>query len=185
MSVPTMVADWEEENGRCFLLSKRIEGQTLDVAWPNMTTDDKERVARQTAGCILRLRDFQSPQMQSLGGQPIYSGFLFLRVYTPGSPRCYNVAHGPFSSDDELSNEMEKSRDKVPVKARQRLRELMPPAAPFTFTCCDLSNENIVVKDGNFAGINGWDTSGYFPTWWNLLLRRLAFCLRIRSGGSF
>jgi aminoglycoside phosphotransferase (APT) family kinase protein len=83
--------------------------------------------------------------MQSLEGQPLYSAFIF--------PIGYGVPHGPLSSSDELWNEMDKAQEEVPMKARQRLRERMPPAAPFTFTHGDLTNVNIIVKEGNLAGI--------------------------------
>jgi aminoglycoside phosphotransferase (APT) family kinase protein len=156
--VPTIIDDWEEENGRYFLLTRRIQGQSLDTAWPTMTKADKERVARQVADYLLQLRKLQSPQMQSLEGQPIYSAFLF--------PNGYGLPHGPLSSDDELWNEMDKSLERVPMKARQRLRERMPPATPFTFTHGDLTNVNIIVKEGNLAGILDWEASGYFPAWW-------------------
>lgn len=42
----------------------------------------------------------------------------------------------------------------------------MPSAAPFTFTHGDLTSVNIMVKDGNLAGILDWESSGYFPVWW-------------------
>lgn len=156
--IPTIIIDWEEENGRYFLFTERIQGQSLDAAWPTMTTVDKERVAMQTAEYILQLRKLQSPQMQSLDEQPVYSAFLF--------PNGYGVPHGPLSSDDELWNEMDKALGKVPIKARQRLRERMPPASPFTFTHGDLTNSNIMVKEGNLVGILDWEASGYFPVWW-------------------
>lgn len=156
--IPTIVADWEEDNGRYFMITKRIHGQNLADAWPNMSTDDKERVAKETAEYLLQLRSLQSPQMQSLNGKPLYSAFLF--------PNGHGLPHGPLSSDDELWNEMEKAVEKVPEKARQRLRERMPPAGPFTFTHGDLTNVNIIVKDGHLAGILNWEASGFFPVWW-------------------
>lgn len=156
--IPAIIEDWEEENGRYFLLTKRIQGETLDAAWPTMTTADKERVAKQTAEYLLQLRQLQSSKMQSLGGQPLYSAFLF--------PNGYGVPNGPLSSDDELWEEMTKSLHMVPAKARQRLRERMPSAAPFTFTHGDLTNVNIIVREGNLAGILDWEASGYFPVWW-------------------
>lgn len=42
----------------------------------------------------------------------------------------------------------------------------MPPSAPYTFTHGDLTNVNIMVDNGNLAGIIDWEASGYFPAWW-------------------
>lgn len=123
-----------------------------------MSTAGRERIAEQIAQYLLQLRKLHSPQMQSLGGQPLYSAFLF--------PNGYDIPHGPLSSDDELWGEMVMSLEKVPEKARQRLRQLMPSAAPYTFTHGDLTDVNIFVKDGNLSGILDWEASGYFPVWW-------------------
>ncbi len=60
------------------MLTKRIYGEPLNTVWPTMSLADKERIAQQTAECLLlQLRELHSPQMQSLDGQPIYSAFLF------------------------------------------------------------------------------------------------------------
>jgi hypothetical protein len=48
---------------------------------------------------------------------------------------------------------MVKSSEKVLEKARQRLRQLVPSAAPYTFTQGDLTDVNIFVKDGNLSSI--------------------------------
>lgn len=61
---------------------------------------------------------------------------------------------------------MTKSWEDVPEKARQRLRERIPPATPYTFTHGDLTSVNIMVEDGNLAGIIDWEGGGYFPVRW-------------------
>ena len=137
------------------MLTKRIHGEPLDATWPTLSTADKERIAKQTAEYLSELRKLHSPQMQSVDRQPIYSAFLF--------PNSYGLPHGPLSSDDELWREIAKSLETVPKKARQRLRERMPSASPFTFTHGDLTGVNIIVKEGNLAGILDWEGSGYFP----------------------
>jgi hypothetical protein len=156
--VPHLVEDWVEEDGRQFILMKRIRGQPLNTLWSSMSLEEKERVAKETAEYLNQLRKLCSPKMQSLQDQPIYSAFLF--------PTGYGLPHGPFSSDDELWADLEKALSKVPEDARRRLRERMPPAAPYTFTHCDLTNMNIMVEDGHLTGIIDWESSGYFPVWW-------------------
>ncbi|WEW61597.1 hypothetical protein PRK78_007088 [Emydomyces testavorans] len=156
--VPAVVAEWNEDNGRYFILTERIRGDTLSAVWPKLSAAEKERIAKQTAEYLLQLRQLCSPQMQSLDGQPLYSAFLF--------PNGYGIPHGPFSSDEELWEEMAKALKDVPEKACRRLRERMPPSAPYTFTHGDLTDVNIIVENGNLAGIIDWEASGYFPVWW-------------------
>lgn len=165
--VPTVVESWDEpETGRTFILMKRIPGEPLSKAWSKLSTDEKENVARQTAEYLLQLRKLQSDKMQALGGggcgggRPIYSNFLFLGKQS-------DVPHGPLISDDELWAEMEQGlHEDVPEPARIRLRNCMPPAAPYTFTHGDLTNVNIMMENGSLTGIIDWERSGYFPVWW-------------------
>ncbi|KAJ5584321.1 uncharacterized protein N7459_004121 [Penicillium hispanicum] len=156
--IPKIVEEWQEDDGAYFLLAKRIRGQPLSELWPTMPWADRERVAKQTAEYLLQLRELHSDQMESIGGQPIYSAFLF--------PNGYGIGHGPLSSDDELWAEMSLALAKVPEPIRLKLRQRMPTAAPYTFTHGDLTNVNIMVEDSNLAGILDWESSGYFPVWW-------------------
>ncbi|KAE8330074.1 hypothetical protein BDV39DRAFT_190724 [Aspergillus sergii] len=119
--IPKVVEEWQEDDGTCFLLTKRIQGSPL------------KRVAKQTAEYVTQLRELQSNQLESLGGQQLYSAFLF--------PNGYGIGHGPFSSDDEL-------------------------ATPYTFTHGDFTNVNLIVNNGILSGILDWESSGYFPVWW-------------------
>lgn len=123
-----------------------------------MTDEEKDRVAKQTADYLHELHELKSPRMEGLGGRPMCSNLLFGGI--DGAP------HGPCSSDDELWAEMEKSLSTVPEKVRQRLREKLPTAAPYTFTHGDMTYGNIIVENGNLSGIVDWEMSGYYPVWW-------------------
>ena len=60
--VPTIVKNWVD-NGRNYTLTERIKGQTLEAAWPTLSTEDKNRIADETAEYLLQLRKFQSSRM--------------------------------------------------------------------------------------------------------------------------
>ena len=156
--IPKIVEEWQDDNGSYFLLTKRIQGRPLNEIWPTMSGLDKERVAKQAAEYIIQLRQLHSNRMESLGGQPLYSAFLF--------PNGYGIGHGPLSSDDELWAEMSLALSKVPEEICLKLRQRMPTATPYTFTHGDLTNVNIIVDNSNLAGILDWESSGYFPVWW-------------------
>lgn len=156
--IPQIVEEWQEDDGASFLLTKRIRGQTLSEIWPKMTSADKERVAKQTAEYLMQLHELRSDRLESIGGHPIYSAFLF--------PNGYGIGHGPFSSDDELWAEMSLALTQVPEQVRSKLRQRMPAATPYTFTHGDLTNVNIIVENGNLAGILDWESSAFFPVWW-------------------
>lgn len=46
--VPTVVESWEEGN-HTLILMRRIPGEPLSKAWPRLSADEKERIAKQTA----------------------------------------------------------------------------------------------------------------------------------------
>ncbi|KAJ0421477.1 kinase-like domain-containing protein [Aspergillus carlsbadensis] len=142
--VPTVVDSWEE-GGRALIFMKRVPGVPLIEAWPSLSTPEKEHIARQTADYLLQLRELQCDKMQALGGHPIYSNFLFKN-------KVKNMERG--------------LKDAVPQAARRRLRDRMPPAAPYTFTHNDLTNVNIMVQNASLAGIIDWEMAGFFPVWW-------------------
>ncbi|CAN9338327.1 unnamed protein product [Alternaria alternata] len=167
--IPQFVLDYEE-NGRYFIQTERIPGDTLKTVWPTLSAVEREHIAKQTAECLLQLRELQSSRMQSLGEQPLFSAFLFRSGF--GQP------HGPLSSDDELWATWTPVLKNLPEKARSRLRERMPSAEPFTFTHGDMFWGNIIVKDGNLAGILDWESAGYFPVWWEFT------CAGIGLGGE-
>lgn len=140
-----MVGEWHEDEGTYLLLTKRIQGQPLSEMWPIISEIDKERVVKQTTEYVMQLRELHLDRMESLGGQPLYSAFLF--------PNGYGIGYSPFSSDDELWAEMLFSLSKVLEEICLKLCERMPSATPYTFTHSDLTNINIIVDNGNLAGI--------------------------------
>ncbi|GKZ79768.1 hypothetical protein AnigIFM56816_003974 [Aspergillus niger] len=158
--VPTVIESWEERE-HTLILMRRIPGEPLSNVWSKLTTEEKERIAKQTAGYLQQLRTLQSDKIQCLGGRPVFSNFLFKNKGSNEVPR------GPFASDDELWAEMERGlNEKIPEAARVRLRQCMPSAMPYTFTHGDLTNVNIMVENGELTGIVDWETAGYFPVWW-------------------
>ncbi|GIK04892.1 hypothetical protein Aspvir_008990 [Aspergillus viridinutans] len=156
--LPDVLDDWTEDNGRYFLLMSRVPGVPLSSVWENMPASERENIAKQTADYLVQLRKLQSETMHALRDQPLYSASLF--------PTGYGLPHGPFSSDEELWADMSMALKGVPEAVRLRLRERMPPATPYTFTHGDLTYVNIMVKNGQLTGIIDWESSGYFPVWW-------------------
>lgn len=124
------------------------------------STDEKERIAKQTAEYLEQLRELQSDSIESLGGRPVFSNFLFKN-------KNPHIPYGPLASDDDLWDDMERGlKETMPEAARIRLRQCMPSASPYTFTHGDLTNVNIIIENGSLAGIIDWELSGYFPVWW-------------------
>ncbi|KAI0420824.1 kinase-like protein [Xylaria grammica] len=154
ISIPTMVQDWTE-NDRYFTITTRLEGETLEEAWPKLTSDDKERIATQVADQLRELRGLTSERMEAPGGKPLWEGGLFPQK--------------PMSSDDEFFNKAVKSIPNVDQSLLQQLRDHMPVCTPYTFTHTDLTACNIIVKNGHFSGFIDFERSGFFPVWFEFV----------------
>jgi aminoglycoside phosphotransferase (APT) family kinase protein len=159
--VPQVVEDWSEDNGRYFLITTRLEGVSLKEAWPTLSETQKSSIAKQTAQFINQLRQHSSNALQSLDSSPLYSAFLFRNGY--------GLPHGPFTSDEQLWEEMAKALKGATTDELHQLWQRMPTAEPYIFTHGDLTNANIIVKDGALVGIIDWEASGYFPVWWEFV----------------
>ncbi|KAK2753256.1 hypothetical protein FQN54_007947 [Arachnomyces sp. PD_36] len=174
--VPTIIAEWEEDNGRYFTIEERMPGKELQEVWSTLNENDKKKIAKQTADYAQQLRALQSDSIQSLGGEGAYSDWLF--GGSPSSP------HGPLSSDGELWEELN-SGLKESGAVRDRLRERMPPSKPYTFTHGFLSTFTVMVENGNVTGILGWEGSGYFPCWWEGTKSRVGVTIEDMEFKSF
>jgi aminoglycoside phosphotransferase (APT) family kinase protein len=155
--LPKIAVDWDDGE-RHFIVTERIPGEPLSESWAKMSTDERESIAKQVADYLLQLRSIHSARMQGLNDETIYSAYLFRNGY--------GLPHGPLSSNDELWADMDVALKEVPEDVRLQLRKGMPPAEPFTFTHGDLTIVNIMVQDGRVTGILDWESSGFFPVWW-------------------
>ncbi|KAJ5577057.1 hypothetical protein N7535_003983 [Penicillium sp. DV-2018c] len=84
--------DWVDREGRYFVLNERIDGQTLEEAWPSLSVDQKIDIADQVVKIRKQLRSITSASIQCIDQSPCYPGLLFFDL----EPR------GPFHSDQEL-----------------------------------------------------------------------------------
>lgn len=156
--IPSVLKEWVDDSNRYFVLMDRIKGQTLEEAWPTLSEPEKEHISKQVAEYMDQLRHLQSSAMQSLDGGPLYSTWLFI------DPK--ENPHGPLRSDLELQDSLALALKDLPPAVSARFRTRLPVCTPYTFTHGDLNCQNIIIKDGELAGIFDWGSAGYFPVWW-------------------
>ncbi|KAF2822649.1 kinase-like protein, partial [Ophiobolus disseminans] len=157
MPIPTLITDYEDD-GRTYIQMTRGPGETLEEAWPRLTSEENEGVARDTAAYLAQLRGLKGGKMAGLGEKPVYNTFLF--------HDDFGVPHGPISSSADLWAHLALQLKDIPAPARERMRQRMPAAESYTFTHGDLAIVNIMGKDGKLAGIIDWERSAYLPVWW-------------------
>lgn len=159
--VPKILRDWVDSDGRYFVLQERIQGQTLEQAWPSLSESQKLAIADQVIGVLSQLRQITSKSIQSVDQSPCFPSLLF-------SDRD---SHGPFHSDLELWEAISLSlhnppEREFPHQALEGLKKRLPKCEPYVLTHCDLNLGNIIVKDGVLAGILDWEFAAYYPVWY-------------------
>lgn len=162
LPIPDIAQEWTEGD-RYFTITSRIEGETLEQAWPSLSAEDKERIAKQVATYLEEMRGLTSDRIEAIGGKPLYENSLFPKGKT-GQP--------PLSSDDELWEELAKPLAHVDEGTLQLLKKNTPQSTPYTFTHGDLTSCNIIVKDRNFSGFIDFERSGFFPVWYEFVMSR-------------
>ncbi|KAI1370434.1 kinase-like protein [Hypoxylon crocopeplum] len=159
LPIPYVSEEWTEDD-KYFTITSRIEGETLENAWPSLSKEDRERIARQVANHIEEMRSLTSNRIEAVGGKPMYELALF---------STDKVGQQPLSSDEELWNVFAERLTHLEDGTREILRKNMPQCTPYTFTHGDLTSCNIMVKDGNFSGFIDFERAGFFPVWYEYM----------------
>ncbi|KAH8690434.1 kinase-like domain-containing protein [Talaromyces proteolyticus] len=163
---PKHIRDWVDRDGRYFTLTERIQGQTLEQAWPSLSESQKISIADQVVQVRKQLRsNFISTTIQTIDQGPCYPGLLFLDM----------KPYGPFYSEQELWDALALAYDNLPQSIFENLKKRFPKSEPFVLTHCDLNLGNIMVRDGKVVGILDWEYAAYLPVWYEYISASFAF----------
>ncbi|RDW83677.1 uncharacterized protein DSM5745_04003 [Aspergillus mulundensis] len=163
--VPKVLRDWVDGDGRYFVMTERIHGQTLEEAWPSLSEPQKVSIADQVVQVRKQLRSITSTSIQCVDQSPCYPGLLFFDL----EPR------GPFHSDQELWDAVCLSLHHLPRQLLENLKKRLPRCEPYVLTHCDLNLGNIMVRDGKVVGILDWEYAAYFPIWYEYVSASFGF----------
>ncbi|CAG8124898.1 unnamed protein product [Penicillium salamii] len=133
-----------------------IPGNPLDKVWPSMDSTQRLSIANQLQGYISQLRKLKGDFIGSADRGKITYGSLF-------ATRC-----GPFDSEKAF-NEWRLSDIKRDLKDPMKpcVMFALPDDHEILFTHGDISARNINVdENGNITGILDWETSGWYPEYW-------------------
>ncbi|KAB8270316.1 kinase-like protein [Aspergillus minisclerotigenes] len=159
--VPKVLYEWVGHDQRYFILEERVDGQTLEEAWPSLSASQKAHIADEVAEIRNQLKYITSPSIRSVDQGPCFPGLLFFDL----EPR------GPFHSDIELWNAIaltlhDPPGKQFPLHVLENLKKRFPLCEPYVLTHCDLNVGNIMVKDGKLVGILDWEYAAYYPIWY-------------------
>ncbi|KFY04302.1 hypothetical protein O988_00877 [Pseudogymnoascus sp. VKM F-3808] len=134
-----------------------IPGETLEVAWPTMSPDQKQGIALQLRAIVDKMRSLSSDDnaFRSCGGGMIRD----MRSYT-------TYAGGPFLDEQSFNDFVMDIAKSTPKVIREGLRARLRCDHRVVLTHGDLTPRNIIVQDNKITGLIDWEIAGWFPEYW-------------------
>lgn len=154
-----------ERDGRAYIIMERIDGENLAEGWNRRSDESKARILEQLKTIVQELRAIQPPS--SIGVANVDRGPIFDHRLP-----CKSL-WGPFPTIRDFHQELrggiaagdiqdDASSPGVKLMASFHEQAWQGPV----FTHGDLSSSNILVKDDKVVGIVDWETSGWYPPYW-------------------
>ncbi|KAI0130798.1 kinase-like protein [Daldinia grandis] len=150
------------EGDRYFTIERRVEGESLNNAFPRLTQQDLARIGQQVGQYLLDLKTITLLHTARLDGRVVNDPRLFKPLTDPSSGD-YSVCATDIDLISNLTLSIAHRIDKPNLDA---FMAKMPSGLPFSFSHSDVHEENIMVKDGNFVGLINWKLGGFYPSWW-------------------
>lgn len=151
-----------EHRGVKYIVMSRIHGTAIGRGWDLRSGESKDRLLSQLKRYISQMRELAPPHYGYVGG--VQGGPIFDH-HIPAAQGGF----GPFDSVAEFHKAMREGLEEHPDNLPW-LNELITMQRQSTTKTCfshgDLSSLNIIVKGDDIAGIIDWETSGWYPEYW-------------------
>ena len=150
--------------GRTYIVMERIDGEILGQGWIQRSKESKEHLLKQLKDIVEEMRSIPSPA--AVGVSSTFGGTLYdCRLPgTPGTRRRF----GPFSNVSDFHRYLRRGTEARPGNFPE-VNDLIAAHEdkwPLCFTHADLSSLNILVRGDDVVGIIDWETSGWYPSYW-------------------
>jgi hypothetical protein len=159
ISVPEVLYEWVDKSmNRSFLIMKRIHAHILEVAWPQLSHQQRLNIAKEVADYTVLVANKTSRYYQTISGCGVAKPWL-MQGYDFDGPihSWFPRTIGPFSGPE--------------LRAHWTNISTTPPPAfdePFVLYHDDQCPTNILVSDSgdNVAAIIDWANVAYCPCFW-------------------
>lgn len=166
--VPRVYSAFLHKN-RAHIVMERVQGKELARAWKGLQEESLQKILSQLEKMVRELRALQPPP--GTGVESCVKGSLYDSRLPNGTPRF-----GPFATIQDfhrwLRDNLEASQigDHVTKEEADDLRAMIAKqegqwSLPI-FTHCDLNPFNILVSGDKIVGIIDWESSGWYPPYW-------------------
>jgi aminoglycoside phosphotransferase (APT) family kinase protein len=155
------VYDAGESNGEAFIQMDFVEGDRLDLVWPNITEDERRSICQQLRESLTTMRSI--PHSSGLIGSCSGGKAQDDRQYT-------HYSGGPFTDEATFNSsfyfDLLKS---TPNQIRTALYQQIRHDHRIVFSHGALAQHNILVKDGRITGLLDWENAGWYPEHWDYI----------------
>ncbi|KAI1496975.1 kinase-like domain-containing protein [Biscogniauxia marginata] len=150
--------------GQAYTVMERIDGARAGQGWVRRSAESKEKILDQLRSIVEKIRAVSPPDgvgVSNLLGGPIYDGRL------SGEP-----LRGPFSTVEDFHKslrdgmELDDHYNVLPSDLQELVTFHKQTFSRPVLTHGDLSSLNVLVRGDKVVGIIDWDTSGWFPPYW-------------------
>ncbi|KAK4100742.1 hypothetical protein N658DRAFT_567361 [Parathielavia hyrcaniae] len=155
--IPELVHTWiDHDLNRTFHITKRVDGQTLERAWPQLSPPRRVQIAHDIARFCVALAVNTSSRLETVTGYGVHEPRLM-----EGAPQAHPTWKprrlGPLSQEAMRAYITKISTEPAPDIEAQ-----------FHFYHADLGPTNIIVsEDGDrVTGIIDWESAAYYPRFW-------------------
>ncbi|CAG8961939.1 hypothetical protein HYFRA_00013719 [Hymenoscyphus fraxineus] len=168
--LPEVIYSWVDHDwNRSFMILKRVSGQTLQDAWPQLSSLQKSGIASQIAMYCSILSGITSSSFESATHRGVLEPFLALDA-EPNHPSWKPRPLGPFSLTEFVSH-----------LSRRSSTHYFDIGTLFYFYHADLGPGNIMVEDSKVVGILDWESAGFYPRYWIALKPTLSAGFFLKS----
>ena len=160
--VPRVYCAFKHKN-QSYIVMERIHGEPLANGWYGRSKESREKILAQLKNMIEEMRRIMPPDgigVANVDGGPLYD----LRL--PGPSRH----SGPFRTIQDFHKHLRGGQEAHP-KHWPEISELISQqdefgSPPPVFTHGDLNSANILASGDKVVGIVDWETSGWYPAYW-------------------
>ena len=158
--VPRLKDTFVSKTGVKYIVMEYINGKPLSKEWNKLSSDGKATLLLQLKSYMTELRNVTPPKPSVVAA---------VNYSSCNDDRIARDPFGPFETHDNFHRFLRRGIDneKHPNPAiGDIIRAHRSKLYRTVFTHGDLAPRNILVRDGKIVGIVDWETSGWFPEYW-------------------
>ncbi|KAJ5165906.1 hypothetical protein N7492_006202 [Penicillium capsulatum] len=148
---------------------ERVRGEELPKVWMSMSEETVARVFSQLRKIFQELRALKPPPgtgVESCVGDSLYDSRLTRPKLGFGPFKTMQEFHSLLRQDSKPEDLIDLQKDQDWYDLQDMMSKQDGPWPPPCFAHGDINPFNIIVHEGNVAGIIDWEFSGWYPDYW-------------------